>query len=44
MILVNELYCRDDKFFRVLWTDERNDLVACIAIEDDKGVPEVMSL
>ena len=43
MILVNELYCRDDKCFRVLWTDERSDLVACIAIEDDKGVPEVMS-
>ena len=43
MIFANELYCRDDKFFRILWTGQRNDLIACIAIEDDKGVPELMS-
>ena len=44
MILVNELYSRDDECFRVLWTDYRNDLVACIAIDDDKGMPELTSL
>ena len=43
MIFANELYCQDDKCFRILWTDEINDLIACIAIEDDKGVPELMS-
>lgn len=44
MILVNELYSRYDECFRVLWTDHRNDLVACIAIDDDKGMPGLTSL
>ncbi len=43
MLFANELYCQDDEYFRIIWTDEKNDLVACIAINDDKGVPELMS-
>ena len=43
MIVVNELYHQDDKCFRILWTDERNDLVARIAIKDKRGMPELMS-
>ena len=43
MTFANELYRQDDKCFRILWTDERNDLIAWIAIEDDKGMPELIS-
>ena len=43
MIVANEVYVRDDKRFRILWTDVRNDLVVWIVIEDKKGMPELMS-
>lgn len=42
MIFANDLYYQNDVLFRILWTDEKNNLVACIAVEDDKGVPELM--
>ena len=42
-IVANQIYRQDDKCFRILWTDVRNDLVVWIAIEDKKGVPELMS-
>ena len=43
MIFANELYLRDDTHFRILWVDERSDLTVCIAIEDNKGLPELTS-
>lgn len=43
MISPNDLYCQDDDQFRILWTDEKGDLIACIAVADDKGVPELMA-
>ena len=44
MIFANELYHQDNKCFRILWVDERSDRIACIAIEDNKGLPELVSL
>ena len=43
IIVANQIYRQDDKCFRILWTDVRNNLVVWIAIEDKKGVPELMS-
>ncbi|WP_163370511.1 Mu transposase C-terminal domain-containing protein [Endozoicomonas acroporae] len=42
MFFANDLYYQGDELFRILWTDEKSDLVACIAVEDDKGMPELM--
>ena len=35
MIFANDLYCQDEEHFRILWTDEKSDLLACIALADD---------